>query len=73
MLPEYRKYLVPPGQIWYDDICLRDERNEHHFLFHIFRLDREENPMPRHKAESLLQYLMQLFTTGPKKERGNDE
>ena len=50
-----------------------NERNEHHFLFHIFRLDREENPMPRLKAESLLQKLQQFFTTGPKKERGNDK
>ena len=50
-----------------------NDRNEHHFLFHIFRLDREENPMPRNRAESLLQSLKQLFTTGPKKERGNDK
>ena len=50
-----------------------NERNEHHFLFHIFRLDREENPMPRLKAESLLQCLKQLFTAEPKKERGNDK
>ena len=50
-----------------------NERNEHHFLFHIFRMDREENPMPRLKAESLLQYLKELFTTEPKKEKGNDE
>ena len=50
-----------------------NERNEHHFLFHIFRMDRDENPMPRLKAESLLQYLKELFTTEPKKEKGNDE
>ena len=50
-----------------------NERNEHHFLFHIFRLDREENPMPRTRAESLLQCLKQLFTTEPRKERGNDK
>ena len=50
-----------------------NERNEHHFLFHIFRLDREENPMPRNRAESLLQCLKQLFAAEPKKERGNDK
>ena len=50
-----------------------NERDEHHFLFHIFRLDREENPMPRNKAEGLLRYLKQIFTTKPKEERGNNE
>ena len=50
-----------------------NERNEHHFLFHIFRMDREENPMPLLRAESLLLYLKDLFAAGPKKERGNDE
>ena len=50
-----------------------NERDEHHFLFHIFRLDREENPMPRSKAEGLLRYLKQFFTNEPKKERGIDE
>ncbi len=50
-----------------------NERNEHHFLFHIFRLDREENPMPRSRAESLLQYLKHFLTAEPKKERGNDK
>ena len=50
-----------------------NDRNEHHFLFHIFRLDRAENPMPRSRAESLLQYLKQFFTNEPKKEKGIDE
>lgn len=50
-----------------------NERNEHHFLFHIFRLDREENPMPRARVASLLQYLNRFFTNEPKKERGIDE
>lgn len=50
-----------------------NERNEHHFLFHIFRLDRAENPMPRSRAESLLQYLKHFLTAEPRKERGNDK
>ena len=37
------------------------ERKEHHFLFHIFRMDKAENPMPKNKAAELFQLLKSNF------------
>ena len=43
------------------------ERKEHHFLFHIFRMDKEENPMPQNRAEPLLRYLKKVFADKEKR------
>lgn len=40
---------------------LPDQR-QHHFLFHIFRMDKEENPMPTARAEILMKLLRSIFT-----------
>ena len=37
------------------------EEKQHHFLFHIFRMDQAENPMPPKRAESLFNYLMHVL------------
>ena len=37
------------------------ETKRHHFLFHIFRMDKAENPMPQNQAETLLHYLKSVF------------
>ena len=48
-----------------------EESRRHHFLFHIFRMDKEANPMPCDHAQVLLQYLRRMFTDtqNNKKER----
>ena len=38
------------------------EQPHRHFLFHIFRLDKAENPMPENKAASLLCLIKSNFT-----------
>ena len=47
-----------------------------HFLYHIFRMDKDENPMPKKHAEHMLQFLNCVIrdteTNGKKeKERWN--
>lgn len=37
------------------------ETKEKHFLFHIFRMDREEHPMPPGRAEMLRKFLKTVF------------
>ena len=37
------------------------ETKRHHFLFHIFRMDKAENPMPQNQATALLHYLKSVF------------
>lgn len=32
-----------------------------HFLYHIFRMDKAENPMPEEKKQSLLRWLQSIF------------
>ena len=39
---------------------LPDQR-QHHYLFHIFRMDKAENPMPESRAETLLKCLRTVF------------
>ena len=34
-------------------------QRQHHFLFHIFRMDKAEHPMPEHRAVRLLSRLKQ--------------
>ena len=34
---------------------------QHHFLFHIFRMDKAENPLPPNQAETMLQRLKKLL------------
>ncbi len=46
------------------------ETGQHHFLFHIFRMDKAENPMPQNRAELLLQYLKNVFMDNTTKEKG---
>lgn len=41
---------------------------QRHFLFHVFRMDKEENPMPTNQAEALLQRLRKMF----KNEKGGN-
>lgn len=35
--------------------------HRHHFLYHIFRMDKAENPMPPSRAETVLQYVKRAF------------
>ena len=46
------------------------ETKRHHFLFHIFRMDKAENPMPQNQAETLLHYLKSVFMDNEKAEKG---
>ena len=41
-----------------------------HFLFHIFRLDKAENPMPQNQAEILLHYLKSVFMDNTTNDKG---
>ena len=48
------------------------ETKRHHFLFHIFRMDKAENPMPQNRVEILLHYLKSVFmdnTTNDKRRK----
>ena len=47
------------------------EIKRHHFLFYIFKRDKEANPMPCDRAQPLLQRLKQVFSdnANEKKER----
>ena len=45
------------------------EQRPHHFLFHIFTMDKAENPMPLVRVEELLK---RLKTALQKKENGRD-
>ena len=38
-----------------------EQEERYPFLYHIFRLDVEENPMPQVSVERLLQYLKRVF------------
>ncbi len=38
------------------------ECRKHHFLYHIFRIDKAENPMPRRWAENLLEQITGFLT-----------
>lgn len=40
---------------------MKQENTRHHFLYHIFRMDKAENPMPHSRALSLGQLLKQVF------------
>ena len=40
---------------------IRIQETQRHFLFHIFRMDKAENPMPQKQAENLLRYLKSVF------------
>lgn len=48
------------------------EQKKHHFLFHIFRLDKAENPMPHTRAEALLRHLKNVVTGATKKNKGRN-
>ena len=37
------------------------QTERHHYLFHIFRMEKEENPASASRAEALLQYLKKIF------------
>ena len=43
-----------------EDMPMKQE-NRHHFLYHIFRMDKAENPMPGNRALPLRQLLKQVF------------
>ena len=42
-------------------------QKQHHFLFHIFRLDKAQNPMPSDRIKSLLRYLKKVLSDSTKK------
>ena len=46
------------------------ETKRHHFLFHIFRMDKTENPMPQSRAETLLHYLKSVFMDNTTNDKG---
>ena len=37
------------------------EQKKHHFLFYIFKIDKEQNPIPKPKAESLFEQIKNNF------------
>ena len=43
---------------------------QHHFLFHLFRMDKEEHPMPEHRAARLLLLMKQTFEKTNRSENG---
>ena len=45
---------------------------KHHFLFYLFKMDKDENPMPKNRAEALLRYLKQAIAVGSRKNKGGD-
>lgn len=48
------------------------EDKRHHFLFHIFRMDKEENPMPSNRADLVLQLLKSIFADNTKNNKGRN-
>lgn len=50
----------------------RDGAKGFGFLYHIFKMDKDENPMPQNKVESLLQYLKNVLTDNTTKNRGRE-
>lgn len=46
------------------------EAKRHHFLFHIFKMDKAENPMPQSQAETLLHYLKSVFMDNTTNDKG---
>ena len=46
------------------------ETKRHHFLFHIFKRDKAENPMPQNRAETLLHYLKSVFMDNTTNDKG---
>lgn len=46
------------------------ETKRHHFLFHIFRMDKVKNPMPQNQAETLLHYLKSVFMDNATTDKG---
>ncbi len=49
--------------------CAMDEKKKHHFLFYIFKKDKEDNPMSANKAENLLKYVKHVFIAKITKEK----
>ena len=52
-----------------EDETVQDKRRQH-FLFHVFKMDQEANPMPAGRADALLQRLKCMFIK--EKERRNN-
>ena len=48
------------------------ETKQHHFLFHVFKMDKAEHPMPKNQADSLMQYLKNVVVDKVKNERGRN-
>ena len=46
------------------------ENKRHHFLFHIFKMDKAENPMPQNQAENLLHYIKSVFMDNTTTDKG---
>ena len=46
-----------------------DEKKKHHFLFYIFKKDKEDNPMSANKADNLLKYVKHVFIEKITKEK----
>lgn len=46
------------------------EAKRHYFLFHIFKMDKAENPMPQSQAETLLHYLKSVFMDNTINDKG---
>ena len=46
------------------------ENKQHHFLFHIFKMDKAENPMPQKTMEALLHYLKSVFMDNKANDKG---
>lgn len=47
-----------------------EETKRHHFLFHVFRMDKAANPMPPGRVNTLLHCLKCVYLDKTKKEKG---
>ena len=55
-----------------DDDCGNRKNGQRNFLFNIFAMDKAENPMPKKRAEALLEYLKTIFSGSGKSNEPRD-
>ena len=55
-----------------DDDCGNHKNGQRNFLFNIFSMDKAENPMPKKRAEALLEYLKTIFSGSGKSNEPRD-
>ena len=55
-----------------DDDCGNRKNGQRNFLFNIFAMDKAESPMPKKRAEALLEYLKTIFSGSGKSNEPRD-